>query len=198
MKKHITKVLLSCVLCVLLVFTAAGCGSSQEEEQAKKSKTQTAKKAEKKPKDHVNKKDEEEKEKSKKQNKVHKDKLKKAKEDKMKAEQERKIKKKKEESEKKEKKQNQNRIKKKPKKIKKKVVEKPQEKKIDKYAIAKSYVGKSLNSLISRIGRPKRVNVGNSCEVDGAKEGIAYFQGFKVTVQSEPDSSVLIIRSISK
>ena len=66
----------------------------------------------------------------------------------------------------------------------------------DKFAIAKSYKGKDIKSLIARIGRPSSTDISNSCSETNGKEGMYYWPGFYVMAQSQEQDSPMIIKEV--
>ena len=82
-------------------------------------------------------------------------------------------------------------------KTKKKEEPKKQEKKVDKYSIAKKYIGKKASALIAAIGSPKSKKKNPNCATDG-EEYIYYYDGFYVGVLSQTKKSPLIVQNVTK
>ena len=80
------------------------------------------------------------------------------------------------------------------KKITEKVTEKPTKRKKEKVTKsnaeenkkkAKKYIGKSLDELVSKIGKYKKMEKAKSCLVEGEFDGMFYYDGFIVSASTE-------------
>jgi hypothetical protein len=61
-------------------------------------------------------------------------------------------------------------------------------------SIAQSYVGKTMDELVSAIGQYSSMEKAKSCLVDGEYDGMFYYDGFTVTASTE--NGVWIISSV--